>query len=225
MVEAAVVWTKNRAGRNVLHKVLERRYEVGLVEDDESVGPEQAGVVGAHLPRHPIPLEQEAGADHVDRPDDDRGRGRVREPLTVVHEPAAKRGDRKSAIRRQAESLLHGRIVLDEFPETNRDVRGLVDDSPAINDIDEAPWHVSATCPRHEPDGHDGCLAESRRDIDSSQSLPLQQTEEQVLLPREGRLSIRESERPAEPVSPRRRLRRRAVGRVRLHRRLSHRCF
>jgi len=44
--------------RDCADQMLERRYEVGLVEYHERISPEQAGMIGAHPPRHPIALEQ-----------------------------------------------------------------------------------------------------------------------------------------------------------------------
>ena len=56
-------------------------------------------MIGPHLARYAIALEQEARADHVDRADDDRGCCRIVEPFSVIGICAAERRNGECAVQ------------------------------------------------------------------------------------------------------------------------------
>ena len=70
-------------------QTLERGNEVRFIKNDQRIRAEQAGVIGPHLPRNAVALEQQSRANHIDSADHNDRRGRIVEPLAVVHMRAA----------------------------------------------------------------------------------------------------------------------------------------
>src|SRR4051794_11051285 len=67
-----------------LKQLLERWDQMSLVEHHQGIRPQKPSVVRPHLSRCPVTFEEEPGTDHVDGPNDDRGRGGVLKPFLVV---------------------------------------------------------------------------------------------------------------------------------------------
>jgi hypothetical protein len=92
-------------GHDLPEQSLKGRHEMRLIEHDQSVDAEQAGVQGPHPSRHAVAFEKQPRPDHVDRADDDCRCRRVAQPVAVVDPRAAQRGDRQRGIGTQAQSL------------------------------------------------------------------------------------------------------------------------
>ena len=60
-------------GHDLAKQRFERRTKVRFVQQNQRVDAKEARVVGPHASRYAVAFEQQPGADHVDRPDHDRG--------------------------------------------------------------------------------------------------------------------------------------------------------
>jgi len=135
-----------------------------LIEHDQCVGSEEAGVVWPHLAGCPIALEEKPGADHVDGAHDDGGRGGIFQPVLVVNVLTTESRDRQRACS-QTERLFELCIAVNAGPEPVCYIRCLVDHCAPVHNIDEAAGQRRTVRPCDKPDRHHRGLAESCRNV------------------------------------------------------------
>ena len=82
----------------------ERLGQMRLVQEDQAVGPEQAGMDGLHAVRHPVSAKQQPRADLIDGGAKDRRLRRRARPIVLQRRSAAKPPDdqRRRAVARQS---------------------------------------------------------------------------------------------------------------------------
>jgi hypothetical protein len=108
-----------------------------FVKNDQRIRAEQACLIGPHLARNTIALEQKSRADHVDRTDNDRRHTGIIKPFAVVDMLATQGRNWESAV--QPKQFLQ--MICICF-ECSAQLLGfcsrLVDHRPSIDDVDQA---------------------------------------------------------------------------------------
>ena len=159
----------------------ERRAQMRLVEQNERIDTEEAGMVRTHSPRHAVAFEQQPGADHVDGPDHDGGLRGIFQPVPVVGESAAQRGDGEPCPR--VEPQLRGQLAGHVRAQTFREPCRLIHDRPPVDDIDEPPRQAGAFGKGDQPQRHHRRLPQAGRDIHDPRRVGVQQTLQETRLP------------------------------------------
>ena len=90
-----VPWPKRCVLFDRLQHMGEGRDQMSFVEHHQSIGPKEPRMVRPHFRRNAVPGEHQARADHIDGANDNRRRGRIGQPLAIVHELAPQRRDRQ----------------------------------------------------------------------------------------------------------------------------------
>ena len=112
------------------------------------------------------------------------------EPVPVVGESAAQRGDGESCARIEPQLLrqLAGHVRAQTFRQTFREPRRLIHDRPPIDDIDEPPGQAGAFGKGDQPQCHHRGLPQTGRDIHDTRQVAVEQTMEQPRLPAKRRV-------------------------------------
>ena len=161
-----------------------------LVQHHESVAAHQTRRVGPHPPGDAIPLEEQAGADHVHGAHDDRRGSRILQPFTIVDVLAAQGGDRQRPVSERQRSPHPFKLWTPQsFADAFGEIGGLIDDRSTVDDVDQAAGQSCSCRPCQEPERHDRGLAEAGREIHGRRKIAGGQPLEQPGLPRKGLVS------------------------------------
>ena len=117
-----------------------------LVQHDQGVDAEQAGMHRTRAGRHVVAAKQQTGADHVDRAHDDSRNTRLFKPASIIRMLAAQRGHRQRLVQGEMQAVADGsyrRLVARATAENGRETIGfggcLIDNGASIHDIDQPP--------------------------------------------------------------------------------------
>ena len=164
-----------------------------LVQHHESVAAHQTRRVGPHPPGDAIPLEEQAGADHVHGADDDCRGCRIFQPFTIVDVFAAQGGNRQRPVSERQPPPYRFKLRTPWSFESIADVfgkiGGLIDHGASIDDMDQTAGQGCSRGPSQQPERHDRGLAEAGRDVHGGRQIAGGQPLEQSSLPGKGLVS------------------------------------
>ena len=173
--------------------MFKRPGKMRLVQHHEGIAAHQARRVGSHPPGNAIPLEQQAGADHVHRADDDRRGGGIIQPFAIIDVLAAQGGDRQWPVseRQPLPHLLDSRAsrAIQGRADVFGKGGGLIDHGAAVDDVDQATGQACSCRPSQQPERHDRGFAEAGRDVHGWREPAGRQPLEQTSLPGKGPVS------------------------------------
>ena len=92
------------------------------------------------------------------------------------------------------------RLSSHPVPKAHSDVGCLIDNGPAIYDVDQPTGERRSECSRNEPYCHRCCLPESGWDVERLDLVPSQEVAKELELPGKGVLPRCQAERAAQPL-------------------------